>query len=140
MKLEMTIPSKPGFLHMLPGLDVIALLLVYPLMGASLVKETGIDVRLHESPWSYQQTESPVVITLGAGEGRPLWVNKKLIKADDLESEIAKVRNAKDGNLISTAVIRSDVSVQSGVEKDVINRVLKLGLDCKILGKPVDQR
>lgn len=135
MKLKLTIPAKPGFLHMLPGLDIIALILIYPLMGASLVQESGVAVKLHESPWRYEQTDKPVVITLGAGSDRPLWVNKKLISADELESEIAKIREAEGGAAITTAVLRVDVAVSSGVEKEVMNRILKLGLDCKLLGK-----
>ncbi len=138
MKLQLTIPSKPGFLHMLPGLDVIALLLIYPLMGASLVQETGIGVTLHESPWSYGQSSSPVVVTLGAGQGSPLWVNKKLIQSEDLESEITKIRESEDGSLMTSVVLRSDVAVSSRAEKEVMHRILKLGLDCKLLGKPVE--
>ena len=55
MKLEMTLPAKPGFLHMLPGLDIIALILMFPLLGPSFVQQTGIDVQVHESPWRYEQ-------------------------------------------------------------------------------------
>ena len=135
MKLELTIPARPSFLHMLPGLDIIALILIYPLMGASLVQETGVDVRLHESPWRYEQTDNPIVITLGAGSDRPIWVNKKQVSPDELEAEIAKIRREEGGDLITTAVLKSDVAVPSGAEKVIMNRVLKLGLDCKLLGR-----
>jgi len=140
MKLEMTLPSTPGFLHMLPGLDIIALILIFPLLGPSFVQQTGIDVRVHESPWRYEQMENPVVVTLGAavaGEEIPLWVNKNLVTIEGLEQEIVRLRAEEGGDAISTAVIRSDVSVPSGVEKDVINRVLKLGLSCGLVGRPV---
>lgn len=140
MKLELTIPATPGFLHMLPGLDIIALILVYPLMGASLVQETGVTVKLHESPWRYEQTDKPVVITLGAGEDRMIWLNKKLVAIDDLEQELAKLRDEEGGAAITTAVLRADVTVPSGVEKDVMNRILKLGLDCKLLGRSEGKR
>jgi len=126
----MTLPSTPGFLHMLPGLDIIALILIFPLLGPSFVQQTGIDVRVHESPWRYEQMENPVVVTLGAavaGEEIPLWVNKNLVTIEGLEQEIVRLRAEEGGDAISTAVIRSDVSVPSGVEKDVINRVLPVG-------------
>ncbi len=140
MKLEMTLPSTPGFLHTLPGLDIIALILVFPLLGPSFVQQTGIDVQVHESPWRYDQMENPVVVTLGAGSvgsATPMWINKNQVALEDLETEIRKLRSEEGGDSITTAVLKSDVSVPSGLEKDVMNRILKLGLKCGLIGRPV---
>jgi hypothetical protein len=52
---------------------------------------------------------------------------------EDLESEIRILRSEEGGDSITTAVLRSDVSVPSGVEKDVINRILKMGLNCGLV-------
>ena len=136
MKLEVTLPSSPGFLHTLPGLDILALVLVFPLLGPSFVQQTGIDVRVHESPWRYEQMINPVVVTLGAGETNPIWVNKKQVSMEHLEDEIRKLRDEEGGESITTAVSRVDVSVPSGLEKDVINRILKMGLNCGLVGRP----
>ncbi|MBT8043541.1 MAG: biopolymer transporter ExbD [Verrucomicrobiae bacterium] len=125
---------------MLPGLDIIALILVFPLLGPTFVQQTGIDVQVHESPWRYEQMENPVVVTLGAtsgGTNTPMWVNKKQVAMKDLEAEIRRLRSIEGGDAITTAVLRSDVSVPSGVEKEVINRILKMGLNCGLIGKPV---
>lgn len=137
MKLELTLPSAPGLLHALPGLDIIALVLVFPLLGPSFVQQTGIDVKVHESPWRYEQMENPVVVTLGAGRNTPLWVNKKRVPMDQLEEEIKRLRSEEGGETITTAILRSDVSVPSGVEKEIINRIMKMGLNCGLVGRPV---
>jgi biopolymer transport protein ExbD len=140
MKLEMTLPAKPGFLHMLPGLDIMALILMFPLLGPSLVQQTGIDVQVHESPWRYEQMENPIVVTLGAASAAnatPLWVNKNMVPMSDLEAVINELRAEEGGEAITTVVIRSDVSVPSGTEKEVINRVIKLGLNCGLVGRPM---
>ncbi|MCP5535996.1 MAG: hypothetical protein H7A51_07135 [Akkermansiaceae bacterium] len=140
MKLEMTLPSTPGFLHTIPGLDIIALILVFPLLGPSFVQQTGIDVQVHESPWRYEQMDNPVVVTLGASRddaGTPMWINKNLVPMENLEAEIHKLRSEEGGDTITTAVLRSDVSVPSGVEKEVMNRILKLGLNCGLVGRPI---
>ncbi|MGJ8676541.1 MAG: ExbD/TolR family protein [Akkermansiaceae bacterium] len=136
MKLELTLPSTPGFLHALPCLDIIALILIYPLLGASLVQETGVDVRLHESPWRYEQIDNPIVITIGAGRDTPIWVNKVQTTLAGLESEVNLLREQDAGRSMTTAVLRTDVEVASGVEKEVINQILMMGLHCKLLGKP----
>lgn len=140
MKLEMTLPAKPGFLHMLPGLDIMALILMFPLLGPSFVQQTGIDVQVHESPWRYEQMENPIVVTLGAASdtnATPLWVNKSMVPMKDLEAVINDLRAEEGGDAITTVVIRSDVSVPSGKEKEVINRIIKLGLRCGLVGKPM---
>lgn len=136
MKLELTLPSIPGFLHALPGLDMLALVLIFPLLGSSFVRQAGMEVTLYESPWRYQQMDSPVVVTLGGGEENPMWVNKKQVPLADLESEIKRLQGADGGEAITTVVVRSDVSVPSGVEKGVIVRIQKLGLNCGLVGSP----
>ena len=137
MKLELTLPSSPGFLHALPGLDLIALVLMFPLLGSSFVRQTGMEVTVHESPWRYQQMDHPVVITLGIGADAPMWINKKQILMADLETEIKRLQQKEGGDVITTAVVRSDVGVPSGIEKEVIIRIQKLGLNCGLVGRPV---
>ena len=67
-----------------------------------------------------------------------MWINKRQVLLADLESEIKRLQSEEDGNTITTAVLRTDVLVPSGVEKDVINRVIKIGLDCGLIGRPGD--
>jgi biopolymer transport protein ExbD len=136
MKLELTLPSTPGLMHLLPGLDLLALVLMFPLLGTSFVRQAGMEVTVHESPWRYQQMDSPVVVTLGAGDDHPMWVNKKKVLLSDLEREIKSLEK-REGGAITSAVIRSDIGVPSGVEKEVINRILKMGLNCGLLGRPL---
>jgi biopolymer transport protein ExbD len=137
MKLELTLPSAPGFLHALPGVDLIALVLMFPLLGTSFVRQAGMAVVVHESPWRYAQMDTPVVVTLGAGDDTPMWINKKQVPQENLEKEIKSILAGDGGKAITTAVVRSDVGVPSGVEKKVINRILKMGLNCGLVGRPV---
>ena len=140
MKLQLTLPSRPGFLHTLAGLDIIALILVFPLLGPSFAQQTGIEVSVHESPWRLAQMDNPIVVTLGVGPGNPLWVNKNEIPVEDLESEIQRLRSEEGGAAITTVLVRSDVDVSSGVDKEVINRILKMGLNCGLVGRPVTEK
>ncbi len=139
MKLKLTLPSKPGFLHTLAGLDIVALILVFPLLGPSFAQQTGIEVSVHESPWRLEQMDNPILITLGAGPDNPLWVNKNAVPLVSLEDEIKRLREEEGGKSITTALVRADVAVPSGVEKEVINRLLKMGLNCGLVGKPASK-
>ena len=84
--------------------------------------------------------DHPVVITLGLGEGNPMWVNKKMVPLEDLEKEIRRLKSEEGGDSITTAAVRSDVGVLSGVEKEVIIRIQKLGLKCGLIGRPVGKK
>ena len=64
-------------------------------------------------------------------------MNKKLVPIESFEEEIIRLKKEEGGASITTAVVRSDVNVPSGVEKDVINRILKLGLNCGLAGRPI---
>ncbi|MGB1260445.1 MAG: ExbD/TolR family protein [Akkermansiaceae bacterium] len=133
-------PSKPGFLHMLPGLDIVALILIFPLLGSSFMQQTGLQVELPDSPWRFQQMENPILVTLGSGRNHPVWVNKKQIPYDQLETEILRLRSEEGGEMINTVVLQVDQQVSSGFEKEVINRLIKMGLNCGMLGRPTNSR
>jgi hypothetical protein len=64
-------------------------------------------------------------------------VNKKRIPIAKLEEEVKRLRNEEGGKSITTAVLKSDVSVPSGVEKEIIDRIKTMGLNCGLLYKPV---
>ena len=136
MKLETALPSTPGFLHALPGIDIIALVMIFPLLGSAFVQHTGMDVKVFDSSWRYEQMENAIVVTLGPGKNPQMWVNKKQVLPENLETEIKAILDAPDGNAISTVVLKTDVTVSSGEEKEVINKILGMGLNCGLVGKP----
>ena len=83
--------------------------------------------------------DNPILITLGAGPDNPLWVNKNAVPLVSLEDEIKRLREEEGGKSITTALVRADVAVPSGVEKEVVNRLLKMGLNCGLVGKPASK-
>ena len=80
--------------------------------------------------------ENAVVITLGVGDDHPIWVNKKKVPFNQLEDEIVRLQQEDGGSSITSAVLRTDVGVPSGIEKTVVDRILKMGLKCGIVGPP----
>ena len=46
MKLESSLPERPGFLFVVPAFNLFALLLVFFLLGPSFVSQSGVAVEL----------------------------------------------------------------------------------------------
>jgi len=68
MKLEMSLPERPGLLHAVPVFDIFALLLLFFLMGPSFVLQSGVTVDLPPSRFQMERFEDTLVVTLGPGE------------------------------------------------------------------------
>jgi hypothetical protein len=71
MKLEMTLPERPGFLHAVPVLNLFALLLLFLLLGPSFVMHSGISVELPPSRFQMERYRESLVVTLGPGQPTP---------------------------------------------------------------------
>ena len=55
MKLEMTLPERPGFLHAVPVLNIFALVQLFFLLGPSLVRQSGVAVDLPPSRFQMER-------------------------------------------------------------------------------------
>ncbi len=135
MKLQITLPSKPGLLHFIPGLDLLALILVIPLMGASFSQQSGVAVNLPESSFRLQRIDNPVLITVSGGNPPRIWVNKKSVPMHLLERELEEMRNNTQQELITTALIQADGEVPHRVIMQLEDRILRMGLNCARIGR-----
>ena len=68
MKLEMSLPERPGFLHAVPILNIFALVQLFFLLGPSLVLHSGVAVDLAPSRFQMERYQDSIVVTLGPGE------------------------------------------------------------------------
>ena len=71
MKLESTLPERPGLLHAVPVLDLFALLWLMVLLAPSLLQQSGVSVELPPSRFKLDRFPDALVVTLGPGEAEP---------------------------------------------------------------------
>lgn len=91
MKLEMTLPEKPGFLHALPLIDLLALVMLFPLLTSSLAPQAGAEVELPETNFRLQRVSNPIVVSITGGTDPQYWVGKDQVERDQL-LEAVKLR------------------------------------------------
>lgn len=135
MKLEMTLPERPGFLHAVPVFDLFGLLLVFFLLGPSMVLQSGISVDLPPSQFQMQRFRDSVVITLGPGEPRPrIHLGRDALTLEELAEKLDALRD--DGAQAKAIVLlQTDSGTPVGLERAVTELVLSKGFRLAIVGR-----
>ena len=135
MKLEMTLPERPGFLHAVPILNIFALLLLFFLLGPSLVLQSGVAVDLPPSKFQMERYQDALVVTLGPGEPGPrIHLGRDAVTQAELGARLDLLRAA--GAPAKTIVLlKSDSGTPVGVEREIAELVLGRGFRLAMVGK-----
>ena len=135
MKLEMTLPERPGFLHAVPILNIFALMQLFFLLGPSLVMQSGVAVDLPPSKFQMERYQDALVVTLGPGEPEPrIHFGRDSVTFAELSERLDKLR--ADGLPAKTIVLlQTDTGTAVGTEREVTELVLSKGFRMAMVGK-----
>lgn len=135
MKLEMTLPERPGLLHALPILNLFALMMFFFLLGPSLVLQSGVAVELPPSRFQMQRYQDALVITLGPGEPTPrIHFGRDPVTISELSVRLEKLHD-EGASTKAIVLLQTDTSTPVGVEREVTELVLGQGFRLAIVGK-----
>ncbi|MEO8616260.1 MAG: hypothetical protein ABI600_14030 [Luteolibacter sp.] len=135
MKLEMTLPERPGLLHAVPVLNLFTLLLFCLLLGPSLVMQSGVAVEMAPSRFQMQRYQDTLVVTLGPGEPLPrIHFGRDPVTMDELAERLEKL-HSKGAPAKSIMLLQSDAGTPVGVEREVTELILGKGFRMAIVGK-----
>ncbi len=135
MKLETTLEERPGFLHVIPIFDLFGLLLLFFLLGPSLVLQSGIAVELPPSRFQMERFRETLVVTLGPGEPQPrIHLGREAMTHDELSQTLDALRST---GLSATAVVllRTDAGTSVGDERAVTELILEKGFRVAMVGR-----
>lgn len=143
MKLESTLPERPGFLFVVPAFNLFALLLVFFLLGPSFVSQSGIAVELPVSRFQMERQADTTVVTIedsgpeGVSESDPptYWVEREPVSLGQL-SERLDARRGSDTSPATTVLLRVDKGVPVEIQRNVAEIALQKGLRVYLLGQP----
>jgi biopolymer transport protein ExbD len=135
MKLEMSLPERPGFLHAVPILNIFALVQLFFLLGPSLVLHSGVAVDLAPSRFQMERYQDSIVVTLGPGEPRPrIHLGRDAVSVHELSERLDKLRT--DGTQTKAIVLlQTDAGTPVGIEREVTELVLDKGFRLALVGK-----
>jgi biopolymer transport protein ExbD len=135
MKLEMTLPERPGFLHAVPILNIFALMQLFFLLGPSLVMQSGVTVDLPPSRFQMERYQDALVVTLGPGEPEPrIHFGRDPVTREELATRLETLR--EDGAQMKAMVLlQTDAGTPVGIEREVTELVLAKGFRLAMVGK-----
>ncbi len=135
MKLTMTLPERPGFLHAVPLFNLFALLLLFFLLGPSFVSQSGVAVELPISRFQMEQPGNATVITVTAGDPPGLWLEREEVTESQLEERLDARRN----NDTSTSVhLQVEREVPVEMQRRIAEIALHKGFRVFLMGQPED--
>jgi biopolymer transport protein ExbD len=135
MKLESTLPERPGFLFVVPAFNVFALLLVFFLLGPSFVSQSGVAVELPVSRFQMERQADATVVTVTAGDPPGYWLEREPVSLGQL-SERLDARRGSESAPATTVLLRVDKGVPVETQRNVAEIALQKGLRVYLLGQP----
>lgn len=135
MKLEMTLPERPGLLHAVPLLNIFALLQLFFLLGPALILQSGVTVELPPSKFQMERYQNSIVVSLGPGEPNPrIHLGRDAVTLEQLSGRLTTLRET--GAAAKTIVLlQTDRGTPVGTEREVTELVLDQGFRMAVVGK-----
>ncbi len=134
MKLELSLPERPGLLHAVPILNVFALLWLLLLLGPSLLQQSGVAVELPPSRFQLERYQNTLVVTLGPGEGEPrIHFGRDSVTLSELALRLDKLR-ADGVSAKAIVLLQTDQGTPVGIERQVTELVLGKGFRLALVG------
>lgn len=136
MKLEMSLPERPGFLHVLPVFNLFLLLLLFFMVGPSLVSQSGVMVELPPSRFQLERFRDTLVVTLSPGQTAPhIHFQRHPVTMDELAARLDTLR-AEGAAAKAIILLQADAGTAVGEERAVAEMILGKGFRLAMVGQP----
>lgn len=133
MKLTMTLPERPGFLHAVPLFNLFALLLLFFLLGPSFVGQSGVAVELPLSRFQMDQHGDATVVTVTAGDPPGLWLDREEVTLGQLDARL-DARRGSETSRTTAVLLQVDKDVPTEVQRQVAEIALHKGYRVYLMG------
>ncbi|MDC0602329.1 biopolymer transporter ExbD [Aliiglaciecola sp.] len=102
-KIQNLVEEEEATIDMTPMLDVVFIMLIFFIVTASFVKESGIDVNRPEAATAVKKDRANILVAISdKGE---IWINKRRV---DVRAVQANIERLKAENPQGTVVIQAD--------------------------------
>ena len=106
-----------------PRLDIVFIMLIFFIVTATFVKESGIDVTRPDAETAVKQNR--VAILIAIRDNNEIWINRRKV---DLASVRANVEKLHAENPQGGAVIQADRQAETGVLVEIMDQVRLAGV------------
>ena len=123
MRRERVKLEEDADIDITPMLDIVFIMLIFFIVTATFVKESGIDVTRPDAETAVKQNR--VAILIAIGDKNEIWINRRKI---DLASVRANVEKLHAENPQGGAVIQADRQAETGVLVEIMDQVRLAGV------------
>lgn len=140
MKLRSHLSFRSEILLVAPLIDVFATLLIFFLLGSSLVSPSGLRVELPPSAFSLQGLAEAHVLVVSAGTPPKFLLNDRETDLERLESDLRELATGdrKRTGRVGTLVLRVDQSTAHGLVMKLKNLALAGGFRVAEAAQPAE--
>ena len=124
MRRERVKLEEDADIDITPMLDIVFIMLIFFIVTATFVKESGIDVTRPDAETAVKQNR--VAILIAIRDNNEIWINRRKV---DLASVRANVEKLHAENPQGGAVIQADRQAETGVLVEIMDQVRLAGVD-----------
>lgn len=110
--------------NMTPMLDIVFIMLIFFIVTAIFVKQSGVEVLRPDA--SMSQVMQRVSAIVGVSEDNSIWIDRKIIPLSDLRAVIVKL---KQENPKGNVVVKADKNANSGLVVAVVKELNAIGIN-----------
>jgi biopolymer transport protein ExbD len=131
MKLHSYLPKPGASLYLAPLLNGILLLLIFFLLGSTFVIQSGVSVKLPESPSRLSGFDRAHVVTVSNNSDNPFYFDAKPVTLDALRKLLAEKKRESH-----RLIVHADQMVPFGRVMEISNAALALGYEIAYATQP----
>ncbi len=101
--------DQEGAINLTPMLDVVFIMLIFFIVTATFIKETGIEV---DRPDATMALERPTPILIAVNDNNEIWIDRKQVEPGEVRLEIEQMLTENPrGNVVVQSDRRSSVKL-----------------------------
>lgn len=110
-------------INMTPMLDVVFIMLIFFVVTASFLKETGVDVSRPQASTAVRQEHGNILVGITASD--EIWIDRRHV---DIRAVRANIERLRAENPEGAVVIQADTAAKTGLLVQVIDQARKAGV------------
>ncbi len=123
MKLRSKRKKEDNEINLTPMLDVVFIMLIFFIVTASFVKESGIDVSRPGASTAERKERGNILVAISAND--QIWINRRQV---DIRAVRANIERMHAENPQGTVIIQADENSKNGLVVKVMDAARQAGV------------
>jgi len=124
MRRRLIKDQEESDINLTPMLDVTFIMLIFFIVTATFVKESGVDVRKQKAATAQVKGQASIFVAID--ESNQVWVDKRVV---DVRSVAANVQRLLAENPKGSVVVQADKDSKNGTLIQVLDQISLAGVD-----------